>query len=40
MEVYDGEDGRQEVMHLHFHIVGGTKLHWGHFSDASPSTNI
>ena len=36
----NGEDGGQEVMHLHFHLVGGTKLHWGHVSDASPYTNI
>lgn len=31
-----GEDGGQEVKHLHFHIVGGAKLHWGHFADADP----
>ncbi len=24
----NGEDGGQEVMHLHFHILGGTKLLW------------
>ena len=29
-----GENGGQEVGHLHFHIVGGAKLHWGHFADA------
>lgn len=23
-----GEDGGQTVGHLHFHIVGGRKLHW------------
>ncbi len=26
--VNNGEDGGQEVMHLHFHILGGTKLIW------------
>ncbi len=29
-----GEDGGQEVKHLHFHILGGAKLKWGHFTDA------
>ncbi len=29
-----GDDGGQEVKHLHFHILGGAKLKWGHFSDA------
>ena len=24
----NGEDGGQEVLHLHFHILGGTKLKW------------
>ena len=23
-----GDDGSQEVKHLHFHILGGTKLSW------------
>ncbi|MDD2789104.1 MAG: histidine triad nucleotide-binding protein [Sulfurimonas sp.] len=31
-----GENGGQEVGHLHFHILGGAKLRWGHFSDADP----
>lgn len=31
-----GEDGGQEVKHLHFHILGGAKLKWEHFSDADP----
>lgn len=26
-----GEDGGQEVKHLHFHILGGAKLKWGNF---------
>jgi len=29
-----GENGGQEVKHLHFHVLGGAKLKWGHFSDA------
>ena len=28
----NGEDGGQEVPHLHFHLLGGTKLSWPHFS--------
>ena len=31
-----GENGGQEVKHLHFHILGGAKLKWEHFSDADP----
>lgn len=31
-----GENGGQEVKHLHFHIVGGAKLAWSHLSDADP----
>ena len=31
-----GENGGQEVKHLHFHILGGARLKWGHFSDADP----
>jgi len=31
-----GENGGQEVKHLHFHILGGAKLRWGHFSDSDP----
>ena len=30
-----GEDGGQEVKHLHFHILGGAKLKWEHLSDAN-----
>lgn len=26
-----GENGGQEVPHLHFHILGGAKLKWGNF---------
>jgi len=35
-----GEDGGQEVKHLHFHILGGTKLAWGHFSDSDTKNNF
>lgn len=31
-----GEDGGQEVKHLHFHLFGGAKLHWGHLADSDP----
>jgi histidine triad (HIT) family protein len=31
-----GEDGGQEVKHLHFHLLGGAKLHWGHLIDSDP----
>jgi histidine triad (HIT) family protein len=33
--VNNGRDGGQEVMHLHFHLVGGTKLNWGKLHDQS-----
>ncbi len=29
-----GDNGGQEVKHLHFHVLGGAKLKWEHFSDA------
>jgi histidine triad (HIT) family protein len=29
-----GDNGGQEVKHLHFHILGGAKLKWEHLSDA------
>lgn len=35
-----GENGAQEVKHLHFHVLGGAKLKWGHFSDANPKNNL
>jgi histidine triad (HIT) family protein len=31
-----GENGGQEVKHLHFHILGGAKLRWSHLSDLDP----
>ena len=27
----NGDDGGQEVHHLHFHILGGAKLKWHHY---------
>ncbi|MBE0491843.1 MAG: histidine triad nucleotide-binding protein [Sulfurospirillum sp.] len=30
----NGNDGGQEVMHLHFHLLGGAKLSWNHLSDS------
>ncbi|QOR61418.1 histidine triad nucleotide-binding protein [Sulfurovum sp. ST-21] len=35
----NGEDGGQEVMHLHFHILGGGKLRWDH-SHEDPHKSI
>jgi histidine triad (HIT) family protein len=35
-----GENGGQEVQHLHFHVLGGAKLAWGHFSDSDPKNNL
>lgn len=35
-----GENGGQEVMHLHFHILGGAKLKWAHLTDANPKNYI
>jgi len=35
-----GENGGQEVGHLHFHILGGAKLKWGHFSDSDPKNHL
>jgi len=35
-----GENGGQEVQHLHFHVLGGSKLKWGHFSDSDPRNNL
>jgi len=26
----NGEDGAQEVKHLHFHMLGGAKIPWDH----------
>ncbi|HIC44755.1 MAG TPA: histidine triad nucleotide-binding protein [Sulfurimonas sp.] len=32
-----GDNGGQEVKHLHWHVLGGAKLPWGHFDDAESS---
>ena len=29
----NGDDGGQEVQHLHFHLLGGGKLKWDHFHE-------
>jgi len=31
----NGENGGQEVHHLHFHVLGGAKLPFGHLTDES-----
>ncbi|MDD2357617.1 MAG: histidine triad nucleotide-binding protein [Thiovulaceae bacterium] len=31
-----GENGGQEIQHLHWHILGGSKLKWDHLADADP----
>lgn len=35
-----GDNGGQEVKHLHFHVLGGAKLKWGHFSDSNIKDNF
>jgi len=34
-----GNDGGQEVKHIHFHILGGGKLKWSHYN-IDPKKNI
>jgi histidine triad (HIT) family protein len=29
----NGSDGGQEIMHLHFHMLGGGKLKWDHLHE-------
>lgn len=36
----NGSDGGQEVMHLHFHLLGGAKLRWDHLSDSDSKNFI
>ncbi|MBN2767690.1 MAG: histidine triad nucleotide-binding protein [Campylobacterales bacterium] len=31
----NGDDGAQEIYHLHFHMLGGGKLKWEHMHDES-----
>ena len=35
-----GENGGQEVKHLHFHLLGGAKLKWEHLADSNPKANL
>ena len=35
-----GDNGGQEVKHLHFHVLGGAKLKWTHLSDSNPKKFI
>jgi len=35
-----GENGGQEVMHLHFHMLGGMRLPWGHGSGSDAKDNF
>lgn len=35
-----GKNGGQEVGHLHFHVLGGAKLKFGHFTDANPQSSM
>jgi histidine triad (HIT) family protein len=35
-----GDDGGQEIKHLHFHILGGAKLKWNNLADADPKNNF
>ncbi len=35
-----GENGGQEVEHIHFHLLGGAKLKWEHLSDSNPQENL
>jgi histidine triad (HIT) family protein len=35
-----GEDGGQEVPHLHLHLLGGGKLRFGHFTDADAANKF
>jgi len=34
----NGSDGGQEVLHLHFHLLGGTKLSWDTLSSDKKSS--
>lgn len=31
-----GDNGGQEIKHLHFHLLGGAKLQWNKISDVDP----
>ncbi len=36
----NGEDAGQEVDHLHFHLLGGTKLKWTHLGESDTKASI
>lgn len=36
----NGDNGGQEIKHLHFHILGGGKLIWKHFQKDDPHKSI
>jgi histidine triad (HIT) family protein len=36
----NGEDGGQEVPHLHFHLLGGARLKWTHLHDETPKASM
>ncbi len=36
----NGSDGGQEVLHLHFHLLGGTRLKWTHLHDDNPKAAL
>ncbi len=36
----NGEDGGQEVGHLHFHLLGGTKLRWPQLAEGEAKKSL
>ena len=36
----NGEDGGQEVLHLHFHLLGGARLKWTHLHSEHPKESL
>ncbi len=35
-----GNDGGQEIKHLHIHVLGGGKLIWKHYQESDPHKSI